>query len=286
MLLLCLAALSACDRLSPSNADVRFDGERALNLVAEQLAFGPRIPGTPEIELTRRWIEAELEGTGWDTRRECFQHMGVQLCNLIATPGKGAGPEAQAIVLGAHYDTRRVADLDPVFPSQPVPGANDGASGVAVLLELARVLDPTRIESNLTFYFFDGEDQGNLDGWSWSVGAQYAAAQLTSTPDLVIIVDMVGDRDLQVFIERNSTRSLADEIWSTAHDLGYDAFIPEVKYTIIDDHVPFLQRGIDVVEIIDFDYPAWHTIGDTLDKVSAESLFEIGHTLQVWLEER
>jgi hypothetical protein len=281
-----LPIFAACSAAGLFRGYERFDGQRALSLVAEQLAFGPRIPGTPEIEDTRQWIEKQLSESGWRSRRECFQHAGVQLCNLIAKPVDDSSSEGRRIVLGAHYDTRRMADLDPDFPSHPVPGANDGASGVAVLLELARVLNPSSLESDLTLYFFDGEDQGNLEGWDWSVGARYAAEQLNSTPAVVVIVDMVGDRDLELFIERNSTRILADEIWSTAGGLGYESFIPEPKYSIIDDHIPFLQKGIDVVEIIDFDYPAWHTTGDTLDKVSAESLFEIGHTLQVWLQEQ
>ena len=277
---------TACAVKSPLVASEIFSGEKALRLISEQLDIGPRIPGSGEIETARQWIEKELKQLGWQSERQCFDHQGIEICNIIASPNGQSGEGGEGIVLGAHYDTRRIADLDLINPNMPVPGANDGASGVAVLLELARVIQPEMLKSNLTLYFFDAEDQGRIDGWDWSVGASYAAQELKAKPDLIIIVDMVGDKELQLYRERNSTRELSDEIWSHADELGFTGFVHEIKYTIIDDHVPFLNKGIPAVEIIDFEYPAWHTTADLLDQVSAESLFQVGRTLQVWLERR
>ncbi len=283
LLVLCT---TACAGMQPDFRNDIFDGEQAMLLVSEQLAIGPRIPGSPEIETTRQWIEAKLRTFGWQSERQCFDKKGIEVCNLIAAPVGQAGEGGPGIVFGAHYDTRRTADQDPVYPELPVPGANDGASGVAVLLELARVIQPKNLSSKVTMYFFDAEDQGRLDGWDWSVGASYAAEQLSVKPDMVIIVDMVGDKELQLYLERNSTRELSYEIWTIASELDFTGFVREVKYTIIDDHVPFINLGVPAVEIIDFDYSAWHTTADTLDQVSADSLFQVGRTLQVWLERR
>jgi glutaminyl-peptide cyclotransferase len=171
-------------------------------------------------------------------------------------------------------------------PIVSVPGANDGASGVAVLLELARVIDLNKVDSGLALAFFDGEDQGHLLGWDWSVGSRYMAEHLKLPPELVVVVDMVGDRDLQIYIEHNSDPSLADEIWSIAGEAGFPGFIAQPKHSIIDDHLPFAQRSIPAVDIIDIEYPVWHTTLDNLEQISADSLFQVGRTLQLWLETR
>ena len=176
---------------------------------------------------------------------------GVQARNIIAR--KGAGP---LIILGAHYDTRPLADLDPDPAKRhlPVPGANDGASGVAILLELARVLDnPAR---EVWLVFFDAEDKGFIEGWPFMAGSRHMAMTLTTKPEAVVIVDMVGDSEQQIYFERNSNSELREEIWSVAADLGYqETFIAKPKYAIFDDHIPFIEQGIPAVDIIDFDYP-------------------------------
>lgn len=200
--------------------------------------------------------------------------------NLI---GKSTGLGQQPILLGTHYDTRPVADRDPHNPSQPVPGANDGASGVAVLLELARVLDPDRLETPLWFAFFDGEDGGGSAGGEWILGSRHFAQHLDLHPTAVIIVDMVGDADLQLYFEHNSALNLASSIWATANQLGFEAFVPFPRHALLDDHTPFLELGISSVLIIDFDYPYWHTTQDTFDKISSDSLAQVGRTLEVWL---
>jgi Zn-dependent M28 family amino/carboxypeptidase len=205
---------------------------------------------------------------------------GMAYRNLVAR----YGPRTDApLVLGTHYDTRPLADRDPTSPGEPVPGANDGASGVGVLLELARVLPRDAPEREVWLVFFDGEDGGNIDGRPWAIGSTAFAESLDVTPEAVVIVDMVGDADLQLSMEANSTPSLAADIWGVARDLGMPAFRQEVRHRITDDHTPFLERGIPAALIIDFDYPWWHTTQDTLDKVSPDSLEQVGRALQVWI---
>ena len=164
-----------------------------------------------------------------------------------------------------------------------MPGANDGASGVSVLLELARTLPSDSVPVWLVF--FDAEDNGGLDNRQWIMGSRAFVAALTEKPQAVIIVDMVGDADLNLFIERNSDAALTAEIWAQAAALGYEKFfIATPKYNMIDDHTPFLEAGIPAVDIIDFDYPYWHTSADTADKVSAKSLQAVGETMWAWIE--
>jgi len=188
------------------------------------------------------------------------------------------------IVLGAHYDTRLSADEED--PSVSVMGANDGASGVAVLLELARTLDRDKLQNEVWLAFFDAEDNGHLNGWEWCVGSSYMAAHLEIAPEAVVVVDMIGDADQQLFLERNSDPALQMRLWEIGATLGYtDTYISEYRWTMYDDHVPFAQQGIVAVDIIDFDYPYWHTTQDTRDKVSAASLERVGRVIEVWLEE-
>ena len=169
--------------------------------------------------------------------------------------------------------TRFFADQDPDINNhqKPVPGANDGASGVAVLLELARVL-PQNINKEIWLVFFDAEDQGNINGWDWILGSRYFASHLEEkVPNAVIVIDMIGDSDLNIYFETNSDPDLSKSIWESAAIAGYQKqFIPQPKYSILDDHIPFIEKGIIAVDIIDFDYPYYHTISDTSDKVSPE----------------
>jgi Zn-dependent M28 family amino/carboxypeptidase len=164
-----------------------------------------------------------------------------------------------------------------------VPGANDGASGVAVLMELARVLGAQEPTCDLRLVFFDGEDSGDIDGWEWAAGARQYAASLDREPLAVVVVDMVGDRDLDLPIERTSSTDLAAEIWAAAQTEGLPAFRSALGPAVLDDHTPFLARGWRAVDIIDLTYPAWHTVEDTIDKVSAESLDQVGEALLAWL---
>jgi hypothetical protein len=261
-------------------SDLAFDGEQAWLHVEYQLSLGPRHPGTSGHEAVADWIGETLEQEGWERQEQMFQYRGVTLRNIIGL----AGPlDAELIILGAHYDTRPAADRDSEDPQAPVPGANDGASGVAVLLELARSIRPEGLNCRVELVFFDAEDSGGLDGWDWIVGSSHYAGLMETAPAAVVVVDMVGDRDLQIFQERNSSPALTAEIWRLARTLGHQAFIPEAGSRILDDHVPFVRMGFEAIDIIDFDYAYWHTTEDTLDKVSADSLMQVGDTLHTWL---
>lgn len=257
-----------------------FDGLRAYEDVKTQVAFGPRIPGTEGHAQIREWMRAELESAGWQVEVQESQALGHPIFNVVAK----RSDELPQVILGAHYDTRMFADSDPDPEnySQPVPGANDGASGVAVLLELARSLPDDTL--NVWLLFFDAEDNGRIEDWDWILGSREFVANNPVQPRAVVIVDMIGDADLNIYKERNSDPALTDEIWAVAASLGYDdRFLPEYKYSMTDDHTPFLEAGIPAVDLIDFDYPYWHTVGDTVDKVSPQSLEAVGRTLWVWV---
>jgi glutaminyl-peptide cyclotransferase len=274
-LVVLLVSLAACSRTEP----LAFDGAMAYKYVVAQCDFGFRPPGSEALRATGDYIIAELGRLGWAVETQEFTYRDTPVRNIVGRLGEGP-----VVIVGAHYDTRRSADMEDA--SVPVMGANDGASGVAVLLELARTLDRDKLRNEVWLAFFDAEDNGNLDGWEWCVGSDYMAENLTITPAAVVVVDMVGDADQGVYLERNSDPALQTQLWDVAASLGYaDAFVAEYKYAIFDDHVPFARRGILAVDIIDFDYEYWHTTHDTPDKVSAPSLERVGRVMEVWLEE-
>ena len=264
----------------PPPAPVSFDGQRAYADVQTQVAFGSRVPGTEGHVKVQEWMRKELEAAGWQVEIQESESLGHPIENLIARTSS----EPPQVIVGAHYDTRMFADNDP-DPAQHthfVPGANDGASGVAVLLELARSLPKETVPVWLVF--FDAEDNGRIEGWDWILGSREFVKNNPVRPSAAVIVDMIGDADLNIYKEGNSNPDLTDEIWQVAKGLGYEEkFIPANKHSMIDDHTPFLEAGIPAVDIIDFDYPYWHTIQDTPDKVSAESLQAVGETLRLWI---
>lgn len=257
-----------------------FDSSRAYADVQTQVAFGPRMPGSAGHTQIREWMRAELESAGWQVEVHESERMGHPIYNIIAK----RNAEPPQIILGAHYDTRFFADNDSDLTkrSEPVPGANDGASGVAVLLELARSLP--KDTPPVWLVFFDTEDNGRIEGWDWILGSRAFAEEIPIQPRAVVIIDMIGDADLNIYLEKNSNKVIRDEIWGMAASLGYsDVFINQEKFSMLDDHTPFLEKNIPAVDIIDFDYPYWHTTQDTPDKVSAESLRAVGDTLWHWV---
>jgi Zn-dependent M28 family amino/carboxypeptidase len=262
---------------------VEFDGARALADVQTQVAFGPRTPGSDGHAKVQAWMRAELESAGWIVEIQTSEMLGHPVENIVAKRSN----EAPQIILGAHYDTRFFADNDPnpALRSEPVPGANDGASGVSVLLGLARSLPADSVPVWLVF--FDAEDNGRIQGWDWILGSRAFVKQNPVTPRAVVVVDMVGDADLNLYLEQNSNVTLRTEIWNVAAKLGYGRqFIPTPKFSMEDDHTPFLEAGIPAVDIIDFDYPYWHTTQDTPDKLSAESFKAVGDTLLNWIAQQ
>lgn len=280
-----------------------FDGTHAYDeYLVSQMNFGARPAGSQALRATGDYIIAELKKNNWQVETQEFEYRGVPIRNVI---GKyGAGENKPLVILGVHYDTRARADQDKQNPDAPILGANDGASGVAVLLELARTLDKAKLKNEVWLAFFDAEDVGGLSAcdlrvvkqqkptalcdtneWSWSIGAQRVAENLQTRPEAVIVVDMIGDADQNIYYERNSDKELQATLWQIAEQLGYRQwFIPEFKWSMSDDHTPFLQKGIRAVDLIDFDYPSWHTTQDTADKVSAESLERVGRVLEEWVE--
>ncbi|MBU2610093.1 MAG: M28 family peptidase [Chloroflexi bacterium] len=266
--------------LLPSPLSPAFNGERAYQDVLHQTSLGARIPGSAAHAQVVEWMRSELESAGWQAEVQNSAAMGHPIQNIVARRSN----QPPQIILAAHYDSRLVADRDPdpARRGEPVPGANDGASGVAVLLELARRLPSDTVPVWLVF--FDAEDNGGLPGWDWILGSRAFVAGLKYRPQAVVVVDMVGDADLNIHIERTSDPQLTFEIWAQAAALGYEnSFITIPKYNILDDHTPFLEAGIPAALLIDFDYPYWHTSADTADKVSAQSLKAVGDTLLAWV---
>lgn len=263
---------------------LEFDSQLAYQHVINQVNFGPRTPGSIGHAQIIEYIENELNKNSWYFEEQVFNVSDDKHTNIIAKRGE----DEPWIIIGAHYDSRIFADQDPVSSNQltPVPGANDGASGVSVMLELSRII-PEFINGEIWLVFFDDEDNGNIEGHEWITGSTKFVEQMDGNPDAVIIVDMIGDKDLNIFYEKNSNLTLMKEIWDIANDLGYsEEFHKEYKWSMIDDHTPFVTAGIPAVDIIDFDYPYWHTIQDTPDKISPESLGKIGNTLVAWMESK
>lgn len=261
-----------------------FDAQKAYAHVLAQTDFGPRTPGSAAHTATIEYIRANLEQSGWlvDIQTE---KVGMHTIKNIIARRSDVPPQ---VILGAHYDTRLLSDNDPdlLLQQQPVPGGNDGASGVAVLLELGRVLPRDSVP--IWLVFFDAEDQGGIPGWEdWSLGATAFVNSFNLKPRAVVIVDMVGDFDLNITMEKNSDSRLTKEIWDVAASLGYgNVFIPREKYSIMDDHMPFVNAGIPAVDIIDIEYRYWHTTYDTADKVSPHSLEIVGNTLLAWIAQQ
>ncbi|MFW9890282.1 MAG: M28 family peptidase [Candidatus Thorarchaeota archaeon] len=265
-----------------------FDGTNAMAHLVAQCDFGPRPPGSDNLSRCREYIVDTLESHGWSTTLQNFTYRDESCANIIAWHG----PIRNAtVILSAHYDTRPYADNDPdpANRSRPVLGANDGASGTAVLLEMARVL-PIEVRDNVELVFFDAEDSGYIDGWDWIVGSTYYVDQLipsrVSYISSMILLDMVGDSDLRLQRESSSIRSLQDLIWSLAEEMSYqDTFLDSFGAAILDDHKPFLDADIPSVDIIHHNpFPAtWHTVDDIPERCSAESLQIVGEVVETYL---
>lgn len=264
----------------------RFDGAAAYELVQRQVAFGPRVPGTEGHRAMAAWVEEYLRQRADTLIVQRFTHVSVDgvslpMVNFLAR----FRPSSRPVLLLAHWDTRPRADAayEPADREKPVPGANDGASGTAVLLELANVLAQTPPPRAVDILLVDGEDYGDFAvGEDVFLGSRHFAANLPQgyRAEYGVLLDMVGDRDLNIYVEGNSNRlapEVVDRVWNIARRLGFnDIFHRETRHTVNDDHIPLNNAGIPTIDVIDFDYAYWHTPEDTPDKVTASSLGAVG----------
>ncbi|HUL43198.1 MAG TPA: M28 family peptidase [Bacteroidota bacterium] len=266
-----------------------FDGNRAFGELTKQMAFGPRVPGTSAHNQCLQYLQTALQGTGATIQNQPFEHTGYngELLKMTNIFGSFETNASTRILLVAHWDSRPQADQDPdpTKRSLPVPGADDGASGVAILLEIARHLQDHPPAVGVDMLFVDGEDygrEGDLD--NYLLGTKYFVSHQPPgfKPAFGILLDMVGDKDLEIPKEPNSLQyapDIVDLIWSTAKSLGVYQFSDRIQRAVIDDHLPLNEAGIKTVDLIDFDYPPWHTTEDTADKCSSESLQAVGRVL-------
>lgn len=284
----------SCDGTAPASegagdaeeAALAFDAGRAWADLRRQVAFGPRITGSDASAQTRAWLRTVLGEAGWRVKEQTFPVPGTRGTNLFAVRGTGA-----TVLVGTHYDTRMHADRDPVTSSRrdPVPGANDGASGTAVLVELARSLETGAASGRVCLAFFDAEDNGEIGAWRWAMGSRHFVAHrdeipACAEPAKVLIVDMVGDRDLRIYQERSGSDAIQAAVWDAAAALDLEQWIvPDVRHGVVDDHTPFLHEGVPAAVMIDFDYAAWHTTDDGVGAVTRTSLRRVGRTVELWL---
>ena len=267
-----------------------FDEQSAFNYLVKQCDFGPRNPGSVGHENCKDYLIKELRKFAERVSEQPFQHtfgpnrQTATMTNIIANFNLS---NSDRILLCAHWDTRPWADHDdnPEKSNTPIIGANDGASGVAVLLEIARIIRTNIPKYGVDIILFDAEDCGNEgETNSWAVGSQEFAKHKDPRyhPRYGILVDLIGDADLQIYQEQyslNYAPDLVEKVWLKAEELGIIEFIPSPKYMVNDDHLPLLDVGIPCIDIIDFDYPYWHTTQDTPDKCSPESLGKVGRVV-------
>jgi glutaminyl-peptide cyclotransferase len=257
--------------------EASFDSSRAYEHLRQVVRFGPRPAGSPALERTRGYIIEQLAAVGITAVRQPFTARTpigeIPMVNVIATI-PGARPERIAIT--GHYDTK-------LFREFRFVGANDGGSSTAFLLEMARVLKERPNAFTIELIFFDGEEATLRDwgGTDHTYGSQYYVDTARKNGSLsslkaLVLVDMIAERSQRFMREAASTPWLTDIIWSTAQRMGHGLVFVNASTAIEDDHVPFLEAGVPATDIIDLDYAAWHTAGDTLDQTSARSLQIVG----------
>jgi len=288
--------LAACSServpVGPTPGRPSFDGVAAMALVEQQMSFGPRVPGTPGHEAQLRWMIDRLASIAPVMVADTFEHVtasgdSLTLVNVLTR----FRPEAsRRVLLLTHWDTRPRSDqaTDSALHDIPVPGANDGGSGTAVLLHLADILGDTPPPLGVDLLFVDGEDYGpGID--DMLLGARHYAASLTdeNRPIYGVLLDMVGDADLSFPVEGISARFanvIVQKVWRAAERLGYRDFFPtRVGPDLTDDHVPLIEAGLPTVNLVDFTYGPgnsyWHTPEDTADHVSAAALGMVGEVV-------
>lgn len=297
--LLLLAAVPGCLPAADTMKNIpAFDGEYAFNMLKKQVEIGPRYPDSPGHKVASEFIQAQLKPYADEVNVQEFSRnifgKKVKMQNIIAQ----FNPDAKKwVLLAAHWDTRPIADQEVTAENKktPILGANDGASGVAVLLELARMFASKKPDVGVFMVFFDGEDYAISESTARQtmfMGSKYFAQNRKSSAvvrgkpvkfEYGILLDMVGDKNLRIPQETASVEAAPEvvkKVWSMADKLGYkDIFIPEASQSIMDDHIPLIQAGVKCIDIIDFDYAYWHTLEDTVDKCSPRSLKTVGEVV-------
>tara|TARA_B100001027_G_scaffold329_1_gene176 strand:- start:2172 stop:3083 length:912 start_codon:yes stop_codon:yes gene_type:complete len=272
-----------------------FNQKMAFQHLLDQCSYGPRNPGSEGHQEFSKYLEEYLSSLSKNVIIQEFSYTE----HLTTKKRKGKNLIAQfnleseeRLLLGAHWDTRSLSDEDPDEEKKllPVLGANDGASGTAVLMELASIFSKNNPPIGIDIVFFDAEDVGiNGKPYTFAMGSEYFSKNLPiEKPNFAIIVDMVGDKFLKIPIERFSYQvnpEMVKEIWGLANDLGLSAFEYRIGYEIYDDHVPLWENAqIPAIDIIDFDYPNlfynyWHTQKDIPENCSPQSLYQVGTLL-------
>jgi Zn-dependent M28 family amino/carboxypeptidase len=266
-----------------------FNAERAFADLTAIVAFGPRPAASEALAKTRAYIVAELQKAGLKAELDEFEAVtprGRKRMTNVRASRPGTRPGTIALV--GHYDTK-------IFNDMTFVGANDGGSSAAWLLEMARITQGLRLQNTLEFVFFDGEeavvewtDDDSVYGSKYDVTRRSKAGTLQQLK-AVILIDMIGDKALNIERESQSTDWLTDIIWNTGQSLGYTQEFLNASHTIDDDHIPFLNARIPAVDIIDFDYGPghtyWHQATDTLDKTSGRSLKVVGDAVYMSLPE-
>ena len=256
-----------------------FSGASALEYTRRVVAFGPRPPGSPAIEKLQVYILAEARARGAAVEEDGFIAQtpvgSIAMKNLIA---RFRGTSGRAVVITGHYDTKRMPEIRFV-------GANDGGASTGFLLEMARALAGRKLTDSVWLVWFDGEEAfGEWSATDGIYGSRHLAARWARDGTLkrvkaLINVDMIGDRDLGILEEWNSAPALRKLVWQAAADLGFQRHFLDSPAAVEDDHIPFLRQGVHALDLIDFDYPPWHTAGDTMDKLSLNSFNVVGQVV-------
>lgn len=283
-----LAMLLGCATQIPAP---EFSGDRAFEYLQKQVGFGPRVPGSEAAVACRSWFYERFDALGLKVDSQVFSFADpysddtLQLVNVIAS-FRGDPSDEKGIILLAHYDSRPRAERDPLPArrEQPIAGANDGASGVAVLLELAGMLAASPAVANVDFVLVDGEDWGKPgDDEFYLIGSRHFANQgIRGKYHFGLVIDMIGDADQNIYREQFTDRfhkQLNDMIWNVASELGVATFEDSAKYMIKDDHISIAAGGVPAAVLIDFDYPYWHTTLDTPEQCSPQSLANVGRVV-------
>jgi hypothetical protein len=276
---------------------VEFDGAAALADVRRQVEFGPRVPGTPPHRAMGDWLVSELRANADTVIVQEWTHTTADgrrlpMRNVLA---RFSPANPRRVLYLAHWDTRPVSDkeTDPARAALPVPGGNDGGSGVAILLGVADALKKAPANIGVDLLFVDGEDWGSFDtNTDVLIGSTYFAEHLPSPSYAIefgVLFDMVGDEFPAFLFETNSLQAapeVVQRVWATAKRLGYETtFQSRESYPITDDHVPLIRKGFKVIDVIDLDYPWHHTPDDTADKVSQRTLQIVGDVAMALLRE-